>query len=765
MQSSPKRVPLSTTLIVLGLFFTIYLTVYSGDFLSNDERALFASANGLAMRGSPTANPFFWQPKGVVRLNTEGDIIANFEPGQVILSAPLMFLARFLPKVGMVHAAFLFNALVTAGTVVVLVHYLSALGQSLPVSVTTAALFGLASPALPYSQTFFREPLSGLLLLAGAYFMLRLGQRSQVSDAVLCGLTLGTAFATKQANVLALIALLPFGLIYLGQASRDWRGRVRLALAVAIPGLLVIVAALGYQYAYGRQAIQNNALADPAVASSAIDAFLGFLFSPGKSLFVYAPVLIAAFVALPLSLRRYRRETILAMAVFAAFVVGYSAMKPVLWWGGLNWGPRFLVPVVPFLFVPIASVVAWAMNHRRTWRTLLFGFLVALSVAVQLIGVSVSTHAYSASITQMRPDGMWTLALYNPLYSQPLHSLVLLKPQNLSFAWIHRVGDSVHVDWLVLGAAAAVLSAFVLTLWYSRRRRLPSWLGLVLLVAVLALTGFMLVRRYEDPRFPGGDDYRALLQDLGRQASVDEVLVLTNKSYGDLFLNYNKARLDWYGLNKAAEQLSPEVESLLRRLIERTDRLWLVTDQTPELGLPHPEEDWLTARLYLLQDTRYSDYSRLLLYSTEDLPDPKRPAMYLDLSLGEEIGLIGYDLPDRVLGRGDALRLSLLWVAREKLGQDLTVFVQLIDSGGQVVWQADRYPVNGQRPTSGWEPGEQIRDQYGWIIPEELPAGSYRLIAGLYELESMSRWPVSDSDGRGLGDFVELGTVVVEPSE
>ncbi|MBK8022050.1 MAG: DUF2723 domain-containing protein [Chloroflexi bacterium] len=59
------------------------------------------------------------------------------------------------------------------------------------------------------------------------------------------------------------------------------------------------------------------------------------------------------------------------------------------------------------------------------------------------------------------------------------------------------------------------------------------------------------------------------------------------------------------------------------------------------------------------------------------------------------------------------LVLEVNWIAHEKPKRDLSVFVHLLDSDGNVMVQDDqRAPVYGWRPISSWSQGEIVRDFY-----------------------------------------------------
>ncbi len=101
------------------------------------------------------------------------------------------------------------------------------------------------------------------------------------------------------------------------------------------------------------------------------------------------------------------------------------------------------------------------------------------------------------------------------------------------------------------------------------------------------------------------------------------------------------------------------------------------------------------------------------------------------------------------------LQLQLNWQAERTPDADYTVFVQLLDERDQVIAQHDAPPVSGDRPTSGWQPGEQVSDKHGLLVPAGTAPGDYRLIAGMYDPQSGKRLPV---DG---GDTINLGVVRV----
>lgn len=124
------------------------------------------------------------------------------------------------------------------------------------------------------------------------------------------------------------------------------------------------------------------------------------------------------------------------------------------------------------------------------------------------------------------------------------------------------------------------------------------------------------------------------------------------------------------------------------------------------------------------------------------------------------IELAGYDV-----SANGALSLTLYWklAAGERVPGDYTVFVHLVDEQGiLVVEPADSPPVDGNWPTSAWEPGQTVADTRLVALPPNLHAGRYSMRVGLYERGSGVRLAAWQADGTPWpGEAVVLEAVVV----
>ncbi|GIW05726.1 MAG: hypothetical protein KatS3mg060_0531 [Dehalococcoidia bacterium] len=111
----------------------------------------------------------------------------------------------------------------------------------------------------------------------------------------------------------------------------------------------------------------------------------------------------------------------------------------------------------------------------------------------------------------------------------------------------------------------------------------------------------------------------------------------------------------------------------------------------------------------------------------------------VDVDAGEGIRLAGA----LVRSDGERIYVRLVWQAVGEPARDLIAFLHLVDAGDRIVAQRDA-PPGGAVPTTGWTRGEVVIDDRELAI-DRLPAGDYRLWAGLYTQDGVR---VGPNDGR-----------------
>jgi 4-amino-4-deoxy-L-arabinose transferase-like glycosyltransferase len=128
----------------------------------------------------------------------------------------------------------------------------------------------------------------------------------------------------------------------------------------------------------------------------------------------------------------------------------------------------------------------------------------------------------------------------------------------------------------------------------------------------------------------------------------------------------------------------------------------------------------------------------------------------LEVALADGVVLMGYDLPSQSAKPGETITLTLHWQAQAAPSTDYQVMVHLLGAEPVPVAQGDGPPLSGDYPTRMWAPGEVIIDPHTVVLPADVPPGQYRLLVGMYNLETLVRLTRLD----GAGDTIEIPVVI-----
>jgi 4-amino-4-deoxy-L-arabinose transferase-like glycosyltransferase len=156
------------------------------------------------------------------------------------------------------------------------------------------------------------------------------------------------------------------------------------------------------------------------------------------------------------------------------------------------------------------------------------------------------------------------------------------------------------------------------------------------------------------------------------------------------------------------------------------------------------------------------------VHRREDAASVEQPSLVSGATLGDEIVLTGYDLPEESFLGGESVPLTLYWKAAEEIGSSYTVFVHVLGDvynsrRENFIWgQVDRIPLGGTYPTSAWSPGTQMKDAYLVPLDSDAPGGEYLLEVGMYDAATGERLPIGGPDGVSIGDSLILAPIRIE---
>ncbi len=349
-------------LLTLG-FAALYLATFDSVTGSPDERTRLDLAFKLAREGLGA----FVGSGGVSR----------YPPLLSLLAAPLVKLGLWMGSewpFRLAHSVSLLSCIA-----LVPLFYRAARLLQVPArrALVAAALFGITNPVWPYSKRFFSEPLSAALIL-GTFVGVLAWWRSK--DRV--GFALGLlCFALLPLNNLVLPATLGASLGLAMLFRRDWDGLGWLVAACAVGALLALFAA---RLQFG--AFVLSGYSNERFTFDTLEGLRGLLLGWGRSIFLFAPLLILSMLGLPALLRR---EFDAGLALVATLLL--SLLVIASWWawyGGVCWGPRLLLPILPMCSIGAALFVEACGEGRRAWRGWVAAPVVLFGLYVQVMGFS-----------------------------------------------------------------------------------------------------------------------------------------------------------------------------------------------------------------------------------------------------------------------------------------------------------------------------------------------------------------------------------------
>ncbi|MEO1440402.1 MAG: hypothetical protein AAFV33_08350, partial [Chloroflexota bacterium] len=625
--SRGQRLALLTAL--LTLVTSVYMLTYSGRMGFTDTRFMFDATESLVRDGDflldlTNGERRFWDYEEP--LPNTPLVPVNAEPLQMVLAAPLYLLADALPRVGYVHAVWLFNVLVSALAVGVFYLYALQLGYNERTAIVTGLLFAFGTNLWAYSKTFFQEPLTLLLILLTAYFVERWrasGYRS-VRAVIAVVVAFALAFAARRAAPVMLPVLLVIGFPYLERFFAPlWVRRGFFAL--------VGVTAVGLFIASRLPSVPFH------------EALHGYFFSIGGSLWGTSPVVLLAVPGIWLLAKQVRMRYVIAallMTLIYAGAYAYGAGNE--WFGGLSFPPRFLVPILPFLMLCALPAIDYLLSAegRRSWR-IATGVLIVYSVWIQFNTVTYWWGEYT-TLLPLEAGGLteWRGGLDDVRYLRWVVLPQLWGVQPFDFAWI-RTGQLLFP--LIFGGLA-VLSAAGMWL-VSQRTRAARYVSMILpLLLIVSLYGGMRLIYSDDLYLAFSDGLARSLDVIERELDTEDVLILSQPGYEVFYMNYGAITgprvitLPFHQGERENPDAVPVINSpnparllerptiqLINSLAEGRESLWLLSHSSPFITWSvRPVERYMAQYHYPLRTIDLTGDDglpvRLIEYSTVTAP-------------------------------------------------------------------------------------------------------------------------------------------------
>jgi hypothetical protein len=389
------------TLLVFASFWLLYAATSSGD-LQSDSEIRWCTAARLVDTGwfdlPPTATPLY-------ATGDDGKAYSFYGPAAWGCLIPFVYVGHWLaalawPIAGtpemfgqFVAALLLFPGCGAFALVILYGITLDASGERW-IARWITILVGLGTMHWHHSVSTGEEMQVAICVLTGLWAL----QRGWKSDArhypLLVCIAAGLGPCFRISSVIVLGPLVMLGIVFdlaarSGAAAR--LGRLRLWLTFLVLGVLPFVAFLAWYNAVRFGSVFETGYAPAHLQrmgglrlfeTPLLRGMVGMLFSPGKGVFIFNPLLVLALPGLVILWASNRRLATIVITCFASSLLFHS--KYTFWAGDFTWGPRYLTSLMGIAMLGLIPIL-----RRRRLRPVVLALFVP-SVLIQMASVSYS---------------------------------------------------------------------------------------------------------------------------------------------------------------------------------------------------------------------------------------------------------------------------------------------------------------------------------------------------------------------------------------
>ncbi len=466
----PSEIPTAARHVALWLFAAFqffYLLTSTGRVRTPDEYNTLYTTESLVLRGS-TAVPQAVQLHNFYgRYDRHGEPRAAYPPGQALLCVPYYALGQYLlarlpgipaedTDLVVAFSSCLSSATFSALTVMFFFLLMVGIETPLRTALFAAVVVGLGTPIFAYSGWLYSEPLSAAIFVGMAWMLFGRGHSPiTLRTASIAGLVLGLATTVRPTNVLAILV---FAVAVLVRDGKPALGAAFVLCATSAIGVAILFAhntvLFGGPFEFGYPTAAEGAKRLNTFDTPLWKGLYGFLLSPGKSIFIFAPPVILALAGLRRLWKLERGAATVATLLPLLYLFFYARYTQ--WEGGYCVGPRYLVPSIVLLCLglgPILASGAASMKKTALFALVLGAFVQCVSLATSFMEDQVPRERYY--------DADWTYRLGYSLSGQ-IHLLWKYltsgEPARLGLGWdrwfvfLHKGGISA-ATLAVLGVA------------------------------------------------------------------------------------------------------------------------------------------------------------------------------------------------------------------------------------------------------------------------------------------------------------------------
>ena len=352
--------------------------------------------------------------------------------------------------------------------------------QSRKIAFVLGLIFSVCSFVWPYINSFWVQPLQALILSSSLLFILKVQHydksylcsytvkygRKRFYFSALSGFLLGLSVFAHPISLIFIPAFLVY--TFFRVMRHDIKNFLLLVSLIAL--MLFFVGLVNYAR-FGSFTDFGYGYFSSLAAHDGWRGLIGLLVSPGVGLIFFFPIAVLLPLGAKYMYKDNRALFFLCMYIIIANwiyigTLSYGA-EPSSWSGGIAWGPRYLIPVMPFIMIVLGSIFMH-LRKRRILKAIVIGLCLA-GFYINLSGILIwfqygLMYGWYVERLAALPNYMDTMA-WSPAYSPiVLHTKALLADYVSLINPEQYIGTSAALGSL-WQCSMLIRSLFVLQLW------------------------------------------------------------------------------------------------------------------------------------------------------------------------------------------------------------------------------------------------------------------------------------------------------------
>ncbi|MBT5378214.1 MAG: hypothetical protein HOK49_15080 [Opitutae bacterium] len=395
MKTTEDKVPWSLLLLVAG----VYMLSAKGLIEISDTDYSLRTAQALVEQGTFLIDPPDPDFAKVAPKIVDGKIYSKYGVGLVIIFLPIVILSKGIALIPGASESITTGFLISFYNVPFAILSLCffhkiciILGAKTRGATLATLILAIGTFFWKYTVTDYSEITQLFFLLGTAYYLLR----GKGNDSVKASMMFSCLLLLKVVNIIiwgpcALYLILRHG----GVNKESFHHLIRFGSIVFLTGLGLLLynhLRFGTPWETGYSISGANF----TLANFKRD-FLDYFISPQRGVFAFNPVLLVPLAFWPALYKAKRNEAIFLISTIVLWFLLMASW--VSYQGGWSWGNRLLLPIIPFLLIPVSL-----MKIKMLWQKISLSLIFIVSLYIQVIAVFQHTQEYFVIIRDLESN-------------------------------------------------------------------------------------------------------------------------------------------------------------------------------------------------------------------------------------------------------------------------------------------------------------------------------------------------------------------------